>query len=52
MLKYLKKKKDKLKITENYKQVDLAVYRWIQMEEAVEWQRMTFWFSTEIEVDL
>lgn len=37
-----------MKITENYKQVDLAVYRWIQMEEAAEWQRMALWFSAEL----
>lgn len=37
-----------MKITENYKQVDLAVYRWIQMEETAEWQRMALWFSAEL----
>lgn len=38
-----------MKITKDYKQVDLAVYRWIQMEEEEEWQRMALWFSAELQ---
>lgn len=43
-----------MKITKDYKQVDLLVSRWMQMEEeeaaaAEEWQPMALWFSAELQ---
>lgn len=39
-----------MKITKDYKRVDLAVSRWIQMEEEEEeWQRKALWFSAELQ---
>lgn len=40
-----------MKITKDYKQVDLAVSGWIQMEEEEEeeWQRKALWFSAELQ---